>query len=755
MIDPTVSYATYIGGTGTINIKKIAVDRGGNLYLSGSVSSPDFPLVHPVQQFSTSVGLFRSANQGALWGAAHPSFGTSKVLALATDPSNPATAYAGTSKGVLKTIDGGNAWTSANTGLPSDAVVCIALDPLATSTLYACTAEGLYRTTDAGATWNRLGNGGAPVAVAVDPKTEGTIWLTQSFGYALVSLDGGKSYFQANSNQFTGTSIAIDPTNSKNVFFGSTSSGLLVTNDGGLSFKQLNAGLAATAESAVTVNSIAIDPHNPANMLVGTSTGVYRSISSGQGFQATQGLGNREVLSVLFDAKSSNIALAGTAGGGVYVSSDGGQTWKGTGPSNLDVNALAMSADEKSTWGGLYSGNDAFVTKVNSTGTSIVFSTYLGGSGQTQGGGLAADSSGRSFVCGSTDAADFPTQAPLQKFGGGQDMFVSRLSATGSLDVSTYLGGHADDNCDSVALDSSGRVYLAGTSILLTGGKSDFPATSGVFGPHSSGGQDCIVAKLENSLEKIDYATFLGGNNADTCYGVAADPAGNAYVVGGTYSTNFPVSQPPFGGTSAVGSSTNTPSFVAKIATDGSALIYSRLLGGVKGVTQVEAIALDIAGRAYVTGFTAASDYPVTTDALDKAFVAPFRGALSVVEADGSKLVYSTFLPATFALNLALDASNNVWVTGGDFGQFTSHVGCAATPGSATPIRRRGLARWIQFTRSCCMRLIWAVVRAGPREMWLLHWMEPCTWPVQRCRPILRLRQHLSHSRRIPTMPRS
>ena len=667
VIDPTVTYSTYIGGTGTVSVKKVAVDGTGNLYVTGSVASPDFPVVNPVRQVSSGVGLFGSSDQGATWGKANSAFGTAKVSSLAADPGNPAVAYAGTSSGVFKTTDGGNSWKPASSGLPNDSITSVAVDPLATSTLYGCTPEGLYKSTDAAATWKLLPNGGACVAVATDAKAAGTIWLTYTFGIPVVSFDGGNTLFNVNLPKILGTTVAVDPTNSSNVFCGTVSGGLLVSVNRGLSFTQVITGLSATTGSAVTINAIAIDKQNPTRVLVGTNTGVYFSGSGGLSFQSTKGIGNRKVLSLIIDPKSDAIVIAGTAGGGVYTSQDGGQNWTATGPSNLDVNAVAMSADEQATWAGLYSGNNAFVTKINPAGTSILFSSYLGGSGQSDGSGIAVDSSGHTFVCGSTDAFDFPTQNPYQRYAGGSDMFVARLSASGSLDASTFLGGRADDSCYALALDPGGNVYLSGTTILITGGRSDFPTTPGVLGQQSFGGQDCVVAKFDNALQKLVYSTFLGGGAADSCYGIAADSPGNAYVVGDTYSTDFAVTQPPFGGSRTSGSPANSPGFVSKIKPDGSALIYSALLGGTTGPTQLNGVAVSSAGRAYVTGYTAASDYPVTDNVLSKTLSASNKTVLTAIEADGSKLFYSTFFPGLkpdYGLSLSLDSNGNAWVTG-------------------------------------------------------------------------------------------
>src|SRR6185437_14509103 len=157
----------------------------------------------------------------------------------------------------------------------------------------------------------------------------------------IVSFDGGATFFSADLPEIQTTALAIDPSNSNTVYFAETSGGLLKTNDGGLSYSRISSGLAANGSTA-SVNTIAVDKNNPSRILVGTNTGAYYSVTAGSNFQSSQGIGNRKVISIIFDPRNDANALAGTAGGGVYVSGDGGQTWTPTGPANLDVNALAM-----------------------------------------------------------------------------------------------------------------------------------------------------------------------------------------------------------------------------------------------------------------------------------------------------------------------------------------------------------------------------------------------------------------------------
>ncbi len=673
IIDPTVTYSTYIGSTGTMTVNGVAVDASGNMYVGGYISSADYPTVTPIQQFSANAGLFHSSDQGGAWSSASSSIGSADVLSLASDPTRLGVAYAGTSHGLFKTTNSGNTWTPSNSGMANSGVLSISVDPLSPNTIYACQSTDLYKSVDAANTWRAIRAEGCTV-VAADPKTEGIVWQGFPFDFPIVTPDGGGTFY-GTFGKVVAHAIAIDPSNSSNVFFGADNQGLLVSNNGGVTFTQITSGLAASNGSSVNVNAISVDPRNTARVLVGTDTGAYLSLTAGTTFQSTSGIGTRKVLSILFDPSNDNIALAGTAGGGVYRSTDGGQTWTADGPANLDVPALTMSSDGSSTFASLYTGTEAFVTKINSTGSAILYSTYLGGSGTSQAFGLAVDNAGHAFLCGSTTATDFPTQNPYQqKSGGGTDFFVSRLSASGSsLDASTFLGGHANDICNALALDPAGNVYVAGTSVLLTSAAvSDFPATSGVLGPQSFGGQDCVVAKFDNTLKTLIYSTFLGGANSDSCYAVAADASGNAYVTGSTFSSNFLVTGPPFGGTQAGGSSSTVPGFVAKIKPDASGLIYSGLLGGAKGQTQISGIAVDRSGRAYVTGFTSATDYPLTTNAINRTLPTGLSKTLiTAIETDGSKLVFSTLLPGAGVDGgqwIALDAGGTVWVTGGAYG---------------------------------------------------------------------------------------
>ncbi len=295
----------------------------------------------------------------------------------------------------------------------------------------------------------------------------------------------------------------------------------------------------------------------------------------------------------------------------------------------------------------------AFVTKLNATGSALVYSTYLGGSNAERGLGIAVDGSGNAYVAGWTASADFPTTpGALQTIlRGYSDVFVTKLNATGSaLVYSTFLGGSDSENPTGIAVDGSGNAYVTGTA-----GSTDFPITPGSFQSIFRGGPgDYFVSKLNATGSALVYSTYLGGSGDDQYSGgIAVDASGNAYVTGWTASSDFPTTAGAF-------QTAGGPGYVTKLNAAGSALVYSTYLAG----ALPEAIAVDGSGNAYVTG-GAFADMVTTPGALQTAGGGAF---VSKLNAAGSALVYSTFLagnsPDTAGHGIAVDASGNAYVTG-------------------------------------------------------------------------------------------
>jgi hypothetical protein len=307
-------------------------------------------------------------------------------------------------------------------------------------------------------------------------------------------------------------------------------------------------------------------------------------------------------------------------------------------------------------------GYDAFVAKLNPSGSALVYSTYLGGSADDGGLGIAVDSSGRAYVTGYTNSTNFPTMNPLQAANGGSaDVFVTELNPSGSaLVYSTYLGGSEIDMGFAIAVDSSGNAYVTGFTY-----STNFP-TLLPLQPTNAGSSDAFVTKLNPSGSALVYSTYLGGSSVDHGSGIAVDSSGDAYVAGNTQSTDFPITngafQPTFGGA--------FDAFVAKLNSTGSAVVYSTYLGG-SSYDYGSGIALDNSGDAYVTGTTCSTNFPTTAGAFQPtygggacqsgdAFVAQLNPA-------GSALVYSTYLGGSAddgGLGIAVDSSGNAYVTG-------------------------------------------------------------------------------------------
>jgi hypothetical protein len=188
--------------------------------------------------------------------------------------------------------------------------------------------------------------------------------------------------------------------------------------------------------------------------------------------------------------------------------------------------------------------NDGVVTKVNASGNAIVYSTYLGGSGDDRIHGIAVGADGSAVVTGRTNSSDFPTQSPIQPAnaaaGTFDDAFVSKLAPAGNaLVYSTYLGGTADDIGVAIALDPIGNAYVTGQTTA-----TDFPTRNPVQPSNGGGAGDAFVSKLDAAGSALLHSTFVGGSGFDQSTGIAVDAKGTAYVAGETTSTNFPIQSP-------------------------------------------------------------------------------------------------------------------------------------------------------------------------------------------------------------------
>ena len=299
---------------------------------------------------------------------------------------------------------------------------------------------------------------------------------------------------------------------------------------------------------------------------------------------------------------------------------------------------------------------NGFVAKFSPEG-SLIYSTYLGGTGDDSAAAIAVDSGGNAYVTGAAASPDFPVVRAIQsRTGGGVDAFVTKLGPFGDIQYSTYIGGSVR------ARPRPGyRRWMAraGHSIAGVTASYDFPFKNPFRG--YSGGTDGFVARLSAEGDGLEYSTWIGGSGNEEVSGVAVDSLGRAYVTGWTDSRDFPLVHPLQDSMRGI-----EDAFVIRLTPTGDGLSYSTYLGG-SGADRGLAIATDTAGRAYVTGWTLSADFPTSgapdgmnPSALQKAWLAELTPA-------GTQLDYNTYLgsgDADEGRAVALADSGDVFVAG-------------------------------------------------------------------------------------------
>ncbi len=480
-------------------------------------------------------------------------------------------------------------------------------------------------------------------------------------------------------------------------------------------------------------NAIAVDSAGSVYVTGGTSStdfpvsqGAYQETNHAAGNQTTNVFvtklnttGTALVYSTYVGGIGTNLggdigcAIAVDAAGNAYVA---GQTFSTDFP-------VTQGAFQTTNNGAANNAANAFVTKLNPTGTALVYSTYLGGSGLSgdtpysgdRGNAISVDAAGDAYVAGTTSSVDFPvTQGAFQTTNhaaanSDANAFVSKLNPAGTaLVYSTYLGGsggqlsYAGDSGNAIAVDAAGDAYVSGQAL-----STDFPVTSGAYQTtnHAAANKsaNAFVAKLNPTGAGLVFSTYLGGSAGEMGTAIAVDAAGSTYVAGNTSSTDFPVTPGAFQATNHGAAKGLTNAFVTKMNSAGTALVYSTYLGGSGGVVNVMStlgfvagdlptgLAIDSSGNAFLTGFTASANFPVTQGAYQTTnqdqpgcvggCIGGFNAFITELNSTGSALAYSTYLggdginpgnsvgviefgDGDQANALALDGSGNVYVTG-------------------------------------------------------------------------------------------
>lgn len=370
---------------------------------------------------------------------------------------------------------------------------------------------------------------------------------------------------------------------------------------------------------------------------------------------------------------------------------------------NAVIAGTTFSTDYPATSGGINTGplatnfsGAAFVSVISADGTQELYSTYLAGSADAgdMAFGVAVDATGKIYVAGHTLSTDFPTTAnalkagPLASNPAGTGFLAKidrTLSGANSLVYSSYIGGTSGDIANAVATDGAGNAYVAGFSLSAPGSApANFPVLGGLQVSLGSVNGNAFLGKIDTTKSgtaSLIYSTYLGGDGAnagvvgfgDEAFGVAADSAGNAYMVGTTASSNFPVMN-AVQATAPLSVAQGTV-FAAKIdttKTGASSLLYGSYLGGDNAASGDfgTAIALGPSGIAYLTGTTSSVHFPTTTGALQtngNAAGVAFVTLLDTAKTGNASLKYSTALGSGVdtGFGIAADTTGNAYVAGG------------------------------------------------------------------------------------------
>jgi len=387
----------------------------------------------------------------------------------------------------------------------------------------------------------------------------------------------------------------------------------------------------------------------------------------------------------------SNDYITGVAvdsAGNAYVTGETTSNDFPTTPGSLKPNCSVCSY---SSYYGT-SNSDAFVSKLNASGSALIYSTYLGGNtspndwninyGQDldRGQAIAVDANGDAYVAGYTDSTDFPvtSNAYQSTYGYGvSDGFLAKLNAQGSgVLYGTYFGKDAENQPHGIALDADGNIYLAGWT-----SSANFPVTANAIQPAKGQAFADAFALKFTAAGTLAYSTYLGDGDPNCPpqtlgWDIALDAGGDAFVVGQTFACASPPAQ-PFPTTSGAYQAVNKgldDLFISKLNPTGTGLLYSTLLGGSdEDGVDAAGIAVDAAGDAYVTAFTQSHDFPTTAGAFQTTFQGGLRdGFVTKFNATGTQLVYSTFLGGEgdeFPRRIAVDSVGDAYVIGATWSQ--------------------------------------------------------------------------------------
>ena len=426
-------YSTFLGGGGSDIGRAIAVDSGGNAYVAGSTESRDFPDISPVQASPGGAVLLSSADRGATWSPADAGLIIPDVRVVASSSTSSAV-YAGGTGGVSVSQDGGTSWKP--TGLTGASINLLALDPRTPTTIYAAgsSSVGIFQSTDGASTWRPI-NTGLPTldiqALVIDPKTPSTLYAGTGTGI-FKTLDSGANWTAIGPGSYWILALAIDAQNPSKLYamrFTALNTEILASEDAGTNWK-IVLQQSSYDNAFGGGQALLVDPQNSSTIHALIWGSVFTTNDSGGNWRLLLA----DSCSILTLAQVPGMSSALYAGGTNYTdksclfyTADGGQSWINQYEGGIDVSAIAVSQFQS---GALYAaahpGTDAFVTKLSPDGSVLLYSTLLGGASTDVANAIAIDSTGNVWVAGTTQSADFPLANPLQShFGGGIGYYLN------------------------------------------------------------------------------------------------------------------------------------------------------------------------------------------------------------------------------------------------------------------------------------------------------------------------------------------
>jgi uncharacterized protein (TIGR03437 family) len=715
-IDPVIVYTKYFGGSASNSGGPVATDAQGNVYVTGSTNSINFPstngtkarLQPPLLAYSnagqtvtplpvgtqasvtaiggtsdggvlyvaTPDGIFVSGDHGASFVQTAPVPAPSSffpplvVQAISVDAADPSRAYLATTNGLFVGTAAGQGWGPVNQGLPSTSlgnvnVASAQVSAVDHTILYATVSpypfatlpNALYKSTDAAQTWQLL-----------NPSYPGEP--------------------PVGSNNFSSLVFTLAPGGS-DLYVVDLNGNLLKSTDGGATWQQFAAELYGAL-------SIQIDPANSSNIYVPDNFGLQASTDGGATFATIlANPGGASVQPVAVD--SSGALYVAMNNGQLQVSTNHGATWKNLPPR---PNPHVLVGLGTQVFAGVDSAEVPFVVKWSPDGSQMLYSTFFGGSFGDAITAIDVDAQGEAIIAGNTSSPNFPVTETISPVAAGIGSgFVAKLSADGSQTIySSIIGASRSVSVNGLAIDASGAPYITGNTAA-----PDFPTTANALQPklptamcqrpsdqlfpQGNLGTYAFVSKLSANGGSLLFSTFLTGACGSQGQGIAVDSTGEPVVVGFTTSPDFPVSTNAYQSTFPGGptATTDFPSpidfgFITKLSSAADKLIASSFIGG-SYETQANALALDSSGDAYVTGSTtgispgatvgayqtqlnqncsimniAPGPPPVTTDA----FVLKLDPAFTSAQ-------YLTYLGtgcSTSGYSIVLGLSGNVWIGG-------------------------------------------------------------------------------------------